>query len=876
MAAEEAKTTVAVAEPLPPLPKFGAIVGSAGTGKTTLIKRYLAARRDVVVSATTGVAAINTGGTTIHSRLGYYDLFSLQMAHKAGKIVRALISYYYKGVRVWIVDEVSMLGGDQLTILAQAIDQANEKLSADGHLLTMVNEPLQHSEGLPTDVHTHTVREEERSVRRNAGTLGASPISLILVGDPCLAVGTPVMLADGRIVPVEAIEAGMQVMGPDSKPRNVVRRTNGVASLFRVEQTNGAAYTVSVGHQLALQRGVDGQRQEWRGLRYPEYGDALTMPVEEFAGKSKKFKVVFVGYRAGLIRFKAHPVSLDPYFLGVWLGDGDSDGARITNMDKEVIDYCRTYATQLGLGSALHGWARTRAVRVRMTNGRKLGHTPNPLLVNLRAYNLERNKHIPNDYLYNSEEVRLRLLAGLLDTDGNWSGNRYRISLTNERLIQQVKQLADQLGFRTGFRATKIYDRDAPCWTVTIGGDTWRIPCLVKRKKSKPRNLRRNRLTSALTVTPAGIGEYVGFEVDDDHLFLLGDGTVTRNCQLPPVKAPWFFESPEWKGKFEGNVHRLTVVHRQTDADFIAALREARSGHGPGALGYFRSMIHPFRDEDFGGLMILATNAEVDAENARKLALCEGKEIRFKNHKEGEPHRTKDWKAIPEELVLKEGAKVMILANYRTREEGLVYVNGDMGTLVGLTRTGASDPEWEEDIPDQLPVVRLERTGRTVMVEPASRDIKVPWDRATDSEKHEYLTHLEERKTSAKKNLERQRKNLDLAVEDFDRLMIERDIAVSEKLIAEMESGAEPDYLTVAWMTYTPLRLAYASTTHKCQGLTLDRIQIDLSSGFWTMCPGSLYVALSRARTPEGIRIVGSNEKFLARCRADWKVRSFV
>jgi hypothetical protein len=50
-----------------------------------------------------------------------------------------------------------------------------------------------------------------------------------------------------------------------------------------------------------------------------------------------------------------------------------------------------------------------------------------------------------------------------------------------------------------------------------------------------------------------------------------------------------------------------------------------------------------------------------------------------------------------------------------------------------------------------------------------------------------------------------------------------------------------------------PLRLAWAATIHKMQGQTVDRIQIDLTGG--TFETGMTYVALSRCRTMEGIRL---------------------
>ncbi len=89
-------------------------------------------------------------------------------------------------------------------------------------------------------------------------------------------------------------------------------------------------------------------------------------------------------------------------------------------------------------------------------------------------------------------------------------------------------------------------------------------------------------------------------------------------------------------------------------------------------------------------------------------------------------------------------------------------------------------------------------------------------------------------------------------------------------LYARPETWAiEEDGKVKASLSQLPLRLAWAITIHKSQGMSLDNAEIDLSR---TFAYGMGYVALSRVRTLSGIRLVGFNPDAL---RVDPKVLEF-
>ena len=93
---------------------------------------------------------------------------------------------------------------------------------------------------------------------------------------------------------------------------------------------------------------------------------------------------------------------------------------------------------------------------------------------------------------------------------------------------------------------------------------------------------------------------------------------------------------------------------------------------------------------------------------------------------------------------------------------------------------------------------------------------------------------------------------------------------------SNLENKPLGSYKAVGSLSYLPVRLAWASTIHKSQSLTLDAVQIKLGGDFLKGLSGGLYTALSRVRTKEGLRIVGNKDLFIESCYVDKRYLRYI
>ncbi len=341
----------------------------------------------------------------------------------------------------------------------------------------------------------------------------------------CLGKGTRVLMFDGTLKNVEDVRSGELLMGDDSTPRRVLSIARGRERMYWVRQNKGQDYRVNESHLLSLKR----SRNEGPHQR----GEVLTISVRDYLQKSEKFRSNYKGYKVA-VEFPVQQTPIDPYFLGLWLGDGHGISSRITTQDAEVIEYLGEYADTLGRKLVKYEQAG-RCDNFSITRGQRGFGREASLQSELRNLNLLSFKHIPHAYLCNSTPNRLALLAGLIDSDGHYlvQSNGYEITQKNERLARQIKFLADSLGFRTLLVAKKavISSRgyESMVYRVRIYGDINRIPVRIERKKALPWKSPVDWRVTGIRVEFDQEDEYFGFEIDGNRLFLLEDFTVTHN-----------------------------------------------------------------------------------------------------------------------------------------------------------------------------------------------------------------------------------------------------------------------------------------------------------------------------------------------------------
>ncbi|MEU8676276.1 PhoH family protein [Streptomyces sp. NPDC048560] len=277
-----------------------------------------------------------------------------------------------------------------------------------------------------------------------AGTIEVAPLAYMR--GRAQPVFTQVLTPDGWRS-IGDLQVGDLVIGSDGAPTPVLGvYPQGEKDIYRVTAQDGSWTLCCDEHLWTVRTAADRRRDKpWRVLETKEMIGNLR------AAHARRYELPL------LTAPVCHPereVPMDPYALGLLLGDGCLTGSTtpsFSTQDAELVN-----ALQASLpGVSVRHKSGPDYVLNRVKSPGDVITLENPVTRSLRELDLvgtrSHSKFIPDAYLYNSAEVRLAVLQGLLDADGGpvtQSDRTCRIQYTTTSIVlrDDVIALVQSLG----------------------------------------------------------------------------------------------------------------------------------------------------------------------------------------------------------------------------------------------------------------------------------------------------------------------------------------------------------------------------------------------------------------------------------------------
>lgn len=384
--------------------------------------------------------------------------------------------------------------------------------------------------------------------------------------DEALEENSLIYLED-KVIPIKDVQIGDMIYGADGKLTRVLDKVNpGIVDLYEITFSDGRKVKASENHLWTV---FNTNTKKWETLTTEEIERKYYYEkYDSRYNKSYKSLVYSIPINK-VIEYQEKVLKIEPYYLGLWLGDGFSESVNVCSIDDETINYCEEYARTLGLQSTI-SWDQDRGNgKFRDINIHNKWKRFNPLRDAFKEYNLFKNKHIPQKYLYGSFKQRLELLRGLMDTDGSCDKSGHlEFGTSFPQLAKDFEFLCRSLGISLYYEECyKTYNYKGEKLT---GKKHWRFHLytdldifkLQRKRDNYKRTDNKKQKAYLERITIANI-EYVGesqaycLKVDNkDHLFITGNFIVTHNCGKGPfLKAllaglPGLSTPNGWRGTF--------------------------------------------------------------------------------------------------------------------------------------------------------------------------------------------------------------------------------------------------------------------------------------------------------------------------------------
>lgn len=255
------------------------------------------------------------------------------------------------------------------------------------------------------------------------------------------------------------IKVGDKILGSDGKEQNVIGvYPQGFKDIYKIEFNDGTSAECGLDHLWAvneLNQRNRSTKKDGKNIRLPNDETFKVLSTGEIMKNIKKWNGRRLNYRIPTIKpveFNEQELTINPYVLGVLLGDGSMNSSRVTTVDNQIIKELKKY-NKLNVRTRCRDFESNDIIVKRCIDYvTVLGISSKLKELELKD-KTSSNKFIPKKYLYNSKENRISLLQGLLDTDG-YANSKGRVQYTtvSKQLADDVRELVLSLGGFCGVR----------------------------------------------------------------------------------------------------------------------------------------------------------------------------------------------------------------------------------------------------------------------------------------------------------------------------------------------------------------------------------------------------------------------------------------
>jgi phosphate starvation-inducible PhoH-like protein len=347
--------------------------------------------------------------------------------------------------------------------------------------------------------------------------------------------------------PIGSLQVGDLVIGSNGEPTPVLGvYPQGEKDVYRVTAQDGSSTLCCGEHLWTVRTASDKRRNKpWRVLETQEMIGKLR------AAHARRYELPML---TAPVCFPEREVPIDPYALGLLLGDGCITGKgtpSFSTADPELASALEASLPGVKVRSrGGYDYLVNRVSTSRDVGGGVLTHPLKEALRELELLGTRSNtKFIPDDYLYNSADVRLAVLQGLLDTDGgpvtqNDRTCRIQYATTSFMLQAQVTFLVESLGgvaysrrrAKESFRPERanrqaIYHRrDAYVLDIRLPTGTEPFRLARKREMYRAAGGGGRPMRFIDQIEPVGREECVCIQVAaEDSLYVTEDFLLTHN-----------------------------------------------------------------------------------------------------------------------------------------------------------------------------------------------------------------------------------------------------------------------------------------------------------------------------------------------------------